>query len=481
MFMKFNKSVLLALSAMTVCALAGCGQKDTSPNWKSGDKVFTRRIVFDTSVENPETVHFYLGVNSAIKSVILDLDDVPYGYHGGVLSIPGTFLKEFGPFADEQGITVEFQDPDQEDVYIPVVLAEKFITTPKEFQDIQDHLTGIYALGSDIDFSNFGNFEPLGVYGNGDADPSNSYFHGVLEGNGFSLKNMTVSYSNGAVSTTSTSGYPSNKDVYDEQSTYKKPSHIHGNNFGVFQCIGSSGVVRNLTFDNVSVHGRCCVGVIAGLMLGTVNNCLVKQNCSALMDTHFWDDNLNVGGAFGTVGGSGKVNNVVSLTKNSTVRPTFEDYSDEYVGKESTTWDKYDHPSANLPYWRYWGADREDSNGQKITDSNNQQTNGTYSFVGKNWGLVSNCLGRAFKYSYNPDDQSQTRDVAFGQTNLAKNAKNPDEAVDMGEFVACSVKSDTELMNPSSYNSTFSSDVWTIVSGQYPSIRADVNHYDIAK
>ena len=453
--MKIQKFAVLTLGALALTALAGCGQQPSDPyNWASGDTVYTEMVLFDKNDTETKNVHFLLNKEGNIKSVKLGRDAINYGYHGGVLTLSAASLKN-AP-SGEKDLVVAMDKGGS--VTVPLFNADKFIKTPEDFQKISDNLDGYYVLANDIDFKDFGTFEPLGRMAD-EADPDNHYFHGVLEGNGYSLKNMNISYSDGPIAT-SGSGYPSNYDVYTGNGKFKVDSHVMGDNIGIFQCIGSSGVVRNVTFDNVDVHGRTIVGVIAGNLAGTVQNCLITSTCSVLMDTHFWDDDCNCGGAFGIVAGTGKAENVISLTSSIQVRNTYEDYGDQYIGESGTG---YDHGyNTQNPFWRFWGNDKPDS----PTDSNGSPTNGTYAFVGKCWGQVKNSIGKAFKFT--PNDGTE-RAVFFGQTHLGANKPTSGES-NMGELENCKVLDDTGLKASSNYT-TFGA-AWNIADGSFPSLNA---------
>ena len=462
--MKLQKFAVLTLGALALTTLAGCNQPADPYNWASGDTVFTETVLFDKSDENAKNVHFFLNQEGTIKSVRLGRDDIAYGYHGGVLTLSAASLKN-AP-SGEKKIVVVIDKKGSFDV--PLFNADKFIKTPQDFQNISQNLDGYYVLANDIDFSSFGNFEPLGRMAD-EEDPDNRYFHGILEGNGYSLKNMSVSYSDGPIAL-SGSGYPSNYDVYSGNAKFTMDSHIQGDNIGVFQCIGISGVVRNVVFDNVDVHGRTIVGVIAGNLAGTVENCLITSTCSVLMDTHFWDDDCNCGGAFGIVGGTGRAENVVNLSTNIQVRNTYENYSDEYIGNPGTGYDHGGNTQNN--FWRFWGNDKVDS----PQDSNGSPTNGTYAFVGKCWGLVKNSVSKAFNFT--PNDGTQ-RAAFFGQTHLGAN-KPTSGPEDLGELQNCNVYDDAGLKLASHYN-TFGA-AWVIEDGSFPSLNAGkVVPFQVAK
>ena len=457
-----KKLLSVFLATPLIIGLASCGGSSNGLTYQPGDKVFTEKIIFDTSKEEPDNVNFKLGIAGEVLTIKSGREELEFGYKDKILTISGASLKKCGPGEKTLKVTYKEVETDKEkSKNIYSFNATKFITTPQEFQDINENLDGYYILMNDLDFSNFGNFEPLGRY-TYEEDPNKKYFHGIFDGNGYSIKNLTASYSDGPVH--SDSGYPSNYDVYSGSPKFKLEGHTTGNNVGVFQFIGSSGVVKNTVFDNVSIHGHTICGVIAGNVSGLVQDCLVKANCTVLGDSHFWDYDCNVGGAFGIIGGSGKVNNVVCLAKNTNIRPEYEDYNDDYIGEPSVDFDHgYD---VNNNFWRFWSGNKvKEGTKEEYLDSNGLKTNGVYSVVGKCWGMCSNSVGAKFKIT---PYEGTARDACFGQTHLG-GIKDSSGAENLGEFSHCNVYDDAELKSSNTY-SGYDSLIWKITDGSYPDL-----------
>lgn len=472
--MKRLKSLTI-LPLLLLASLTACGSKGLS--WKSGDKVYYDRIVFDTSDPEADNPHIFLGKDGKVASVKLGRDEIKFGYSGKVLTLSAEALRKAGP--GEKSATVIFKDGKKQTV--DIFNATKFIRTAEDFQGIgadAKACQGYYILANDIDCSSISNFEPIGQYFE-ETDPTNFYFHGILDGDGFAIRNVTCSYSDGARGV-SDQNYPSNYDVFSGNPKFESEAHQVGDNIGIFQVIGSSGVVRNISFDNCKVHGRTIVGVVAGNIMGRAENILINSNCQVNMDTHFYDDDCNTGAAFGIVAGSGNVNNVISLTSNVHIVDIFEDYGPDYAGKDGNGWD---HPAGspdnNANWWRFAGVSKEIPNtSTKITDSNGKQSNGVYSVVGKCWGQVQDSIGCAFKVT--PYGESQF-DVAFGHTHNAINKPTSGDS-DLGSIENCNVATTTNLKKASTYDGyNFSSDVWNIADGAFPTLKHNINRFDIAK
>lgn len=119
--------------------------------------------------------------------------------------------------------------PCDTDGYICIYTAEELasIGTVEEYP-----LTVNYRLANNIDLASYDNWEPI---------IDNEYympFQGVLDGNGFSIDNLTT---------------------YDDE----------GNYVGLFYYT-ESGAILNLTLNNVNIEGSSYAGGIAGLSAGTI-------------------------------------------------------------------------------------------------------------------------------------------------------------------------------------------------------------------
>ena len=460
---------------LLLASLTGCGSKG-GLSWKSGDKVYYERIIFDTSDEQADNPHIYLGVKESVKTVKLGRDEIKFGYSGKVLTLPAEALRKVGP--GEKTANVTFKSGTK--MSVDIFNATKFIKTAEDFQGIgasKKACEGYYILTNDIDCSSISNFEPIGQYFS-EEDPTNFYFHGILDGDGFAIRNVNCSYSDNPRGT-SDQNYPSNYDVWSGNPKFENEAHQAGDNIGIFQVIGSSGVVKNIAFDNCKVHGRTIVGVVAGNNMGKVSNVLINSNCSVLMDTHFYDDDCNTGAAFGIVAGSGSVKNVISLTSNVRIVDIYEDYGPDYAGKDGNGWD---HPAGEgntANWWRFAGVSKPMPDSEtKITDNNGKQSNGVYSVIGKCWGQVQDSIGASFKVT--PYGESQF-DVAFGHTHTAVNKPTSGDS-DLGSIENCNVFSSTNLKKAATYEGyNFSADVWNIADGSFPTLKHNITRYDIAK
>lgn len=466
-----NKKILLSLGVgalLSAGAITSCGGV-SGP--EQSDTVFDNaRFYYDTSLEEEYDISVRINSTLPVTGITQGRNTAEAGQYinrDGVLTIAGEFLGTLN--AGERTLRVSLEDGSS--LEVEAFLVNKVITTAQEFQDINNQLDGYYILGNDIDLSSIDNFEPLGYYYT-ETSPLNQYFHGILDGNGYTVKNAKVYYSD-TVGT--------NYNVYNNTGTrFSSDAHSSGDNVGLFQIIGSSGVVRHVNFSNIDVRGRTIVGAIAGNVAGTVHDVYIDSQCDVEMSTHFYDDDCNMGGAFGIVGGSGVVYNCISeidhLTLGATstfnvnyngeslevVNGVYLDFGPDYVGETGNGWD---HPASgegvNAPWWRFAGVDKDD-----ITDSNQSPSNGQYAFVGKCWGSVSNCVARSFNIT---PMSGTSRAVNFGQTHLAANKPTSGDT-DLGSITSCQMLSGSEMTSASNYTA-FDNEVWNIADGSVPTLR----------
>ncbi|MBP5466931.1 MAG: Ig-like domain-containing protein, partial [Clostridia bacterium] len=122
----------------------------------------------------------------------------------------------------------------------------EIITTPYDFMNIANHMDGYYELNNDINFDGI-TFTPIGLIG---SDPTQATpFTGTLNGNGYSVKNITHTISGG------------NTDVKF-----------------IFGYLGQGGVIENIGFENI-VFGGGRAARSAGVVWqnnGTIRNVKVS-------------------------------------------------------------------------------------------------------------------------------------------------------------------------------------------------------------
>ena len=118
------------------------------------------------------------------------------------------------------------------------------IKTAQDLDNIRNDLDGKYILMNDIDLSSYSNWDPIG--------DDSAGFTGVLDGNGYTISNLTINRPD--------------EDVV-----------------GLFAIIGdfntmTGGEVKDLCLENVNIAGSCYVGGIAPMLMGNITNCCVIGN-----------------------------------------------------------------------------------------------------------------------------------------------------------------------------------------------------------
>ena len=151
------------------------------------------------------------------------------------------------------------------------------IMTPKDLSDIRNDMDAYYKLGADIDLAGYdydgsgpdnGGWMPIG---NGQLNA----FNGTLDGNGFAILNLTI--------------------------------HRPGNSFvGLFGWVGPNGKLLNIRLLDADVSGNDNVGILAGTLVGTIENSYATGRVSA-----------NASNAGGLVGSGGVQSRVPSKVRNS--------------------------------------------------------------------------------------------------------------------------------------------------------------------
>ncbi|WP_244195533.1 beta strand repeat-containing protein [Caballeronia arationis] len=117
--------------------------------------------------------------------------------------------------------------------------AYRLIGSRADLEKVSNDLSGVYALGRDLDFST------TAIEFNGIGGPANAAFTGQFDGMGHVIRNVNL------------------RAADDSQI-----------NLGLFATIGPTGVVRNLGVENAYANGSVSgpVGILAGLNQGLINN-----------------------------------------------------------------------------------------------------------------------------------------------------------------------------------------------------------------
>lgn len=439
---KISKLSALFLTVLTTFSLTSCNK--SSVKLEKDDVIFSKNLYLDLS-NIPTKFQFNIELEAEPIEINLGarikIYEENFQYKNNILTIDTSVFK------DEKGNvkilsgdqTFKIRMDNNKTTTKDILLVDKVIKTASDLQNINNKPQGSYILGNDIDCSSISNFEPLGFM---ESDTrADQEFLGVFDGNGYALKNITSIYS---------TDLTNNERNYNGQTLFEDESHKNGDVWGVFQTIGESGIVRNLSLDNCKVAGRTIVGVLCGNNAGTIENVFINSNCHADMSTHFYDDNCNVGGIAGINGGT--IRNVISLATASIVS-TYIDYGDNYLEEEGI----------NHHYFYSGTKGWKDSNGLDST--------GLYAGIGKTWGYAFDCYALKF-------ENSDGTIAPFSQTHLYEN-KNED-GPNKGELKRCDVKTKDEMKNINLYTN-YSKDVWNIYDNSFPTLKAIYPTYKYSK
>lgn len=129
------------------------------------------------------------------------------------------------------------------------------LTELKAFKDAVNVTGNSYSgktikLTADIDLAGEA-WEPIGqTGGNGVA----TYFQGVFDGQGYTIKNMTI----------------------EPNATYGEGANYATGFFGFVDA--GDAVIKNVTFDNATINGHHWTAVVCGYISGTIQNCHVTNS-----------------------------------------------------------------------------------------------------------------------------------------------------------------------------------------------------------
>lgn len=149
------------------------------------------------------------------------------------------------------------------------VIRATYVSDVAGFKAINERLNGYYILRQSIDFaSSYADSVTIGAAPIGQAtegfkietegagsEVAGTPFTGVFDGSGYALMN-----------------YRRASEAYT--------SATEGYGLAVFGWIGESGVVKNLTLRNISVHGGQDCALLAAFNEGTIENIVVEESCT---------------------------------------------------------------------------------------------------------------------------------------------------------------------------------------------------------
>jgi len=191
--------------------------------------------------------------------------------------------------SDDDGVTNwGFLEPVTHKTTVPAGYTA--IRTAQDLSNIRNNLTGKFILMNDINLASWGNWTPIGAYAYNNYNYSEC-FSGILDGNGYSISNLTVNF---VLATTMYAGLFG--------FTYK--SQI--SNLMIQNC--------NIRVESTTEDAVVCAGALAGMSLQDciVYNCVVKGDVYASV-TYQYNTGARAGGVVGFFGISSTMEKCVSV------------------------------------------------------------------------------------------------------------------------------------------------------------------------
>ena len=306
-------------SVIGVFGLAACAVSHKPESSKPTDvvqnpEIDTDNTEFIDTTNSENTIHVYDLSNPTSISLLLntDVDSLyqvkigasivqpnQYVFADKTLTIPTTVLGT-DHYTDRK-ISVKYtQNADA--VTFSFIFADKIIKTCDDFQNINDHLNWYYVLGADLDFQDFGNFNPIGNDGQKHGNYIGRDFTGKLIGAGHTISNLTAN-----------ADEMTDEEIYTEHnvSAGAAPYETLRACFAVF--LRNLGTIEDVCFKDCTVKNSygTIMGMVAAVNEGTINNVLVDGG--KVIGGDIWlDYNCFIAGFVGTNGNGCTISNCIS-------------------------------------------------------------------------------------------------------------------------------------------------------------------------
>ncbi len=186
-------------------------------------------------------------------------------------------------------VTVTASVADSSEVAVVNVESWYAISTPDDMEYMRSDINGIFKLVSDIDFQGK-TWDGVTKWA-GDNVPDSSYFGGILDGQGYAIKNINIQagWNNGIIGQTNTTAIIRNLSVINlvNADTSNKVGSIVSFNKGLIENCYLENTIKNDGPSNWNAHG----GIVAtNAQTGIIRNCIIKvtaartyNNCGALI------------------------------------------------------------------------------------------------------------------------------------------------------------------------------------------------------
>ena len=425
--------ILVLAMSLTAFGLTACGGKKEEEE-KNNLVVYDLENKADVEVEIP-------GKPSSIFQVVVGsspIEESFYKYSNGKLTIKKDRISD--KHSKDKVIKVVPKQGD-EAIKFRLVIADKIIKTPQDFQAINDNLDGIYVLGADIDFSTFGNFNPIGNNAEKRAgDKIGKDFTGALIGAGHTISNLSANADD-----------LTDDEIYtfygDDGNGIDVPPDSHYDYirpcYGIF--LRNLGLIEGVCFKNCTIKNTygTIMGVVCAVNEAEIKNVIVDGG--EVLGGPIWlDYNCMIGGVAGINGGNAKITNCISMVK--TLKANAEQGNSlarYFCGK---TWGKIENCYACKD-----GITLQDLATDDIPKYNDKGE------LTDDQGIIGSATA--------PELGAAT---GFGFTYIATETIAHTQ---LGSFEGCGVKTLEELKSAELYGESFDKTVWSITDGDVPTLK----------
>lgn len=207
--------------------------------------------------------------------------------------------------------------PGSSEVAVCIVDSWYAISVPSDMEYMRTDINGVFKLVNDIDFE-YAFWDGVTKWA-GDAVPDSEYFGGVLDGQGYAIKNINIraGWNNGIIGQTNTTSIVRNLSVINliNQATSNKVGSIVSFNKGLIENCYLENTIKSDSQTNWNAHG----GIVAtNADSGVIRNCIVKVTAERVFN--------NVGAAVGY--NYGEVVNTYALCTDAVLPFCFQYSSD---------------------------------------------------------------------------------------------------------------------------------------------------------
>ena len=336
----------------TLNILVGTGSQAPAHSDVAYEGTYTNPLVFVLS--DPKNVN--VNVNNASQVFKIRISGQNFIYNdyftssGNILTIYDIALS----YLDHGYYDLTLYDAQSNEIAVlELFVADYTVATAQEFQNINNNLSAYYVLTADIDFINFGYFQPIGYTGNYNSNTGEfgNAFTGAIEGAGHYVSNITVD------SAHVNNLYAPELKGYNEYGEFS-----YGNRaFNISTIYKNSGIIKRLGFKDCSVTTTGLVtAIVAAVNDGLIEDVIVEGGV-VNAGVCYRDFNSFAAGLVGMNGG----------TINNSIVASTEIYAPSalvraFVGKN---WGKI-----NDCYAYVSGSTMADLTGIPACDSTNKQT-----------------------------------------------------------------------------------------------------------